>query len=496
MSGAVKTTRIGINAVWNLVGHLTPLLAAYFAIPVLISDLGVERFGLMTMVWFMVGYFSLFDFGLSRALTLLVSEKIGANQYEDIPDVVTTALFAMLVLGLSACGLVYFSSHWLALNLLSVSEAYRGEAIDSISWLALTLPFVILTAGLRGVLEAFQRFDFVNMVRVPLGILTFLTPMFVLPFTKVLSAIVIALMVVRILVFWIHVLLCKRVVPNLFKKIRPSRRYFRSMLSFGGWMTISNVISPLMVYLDRFMIGGVLGLVAVAYYVTPYELVTKILILPASITGVLFPAFSAALMSNRKEAVSLFHSAIRWIVLAVFPAVLVTTVFAREILGFWLSMDFVDQSTGVLQVLSVGILINSLAHLPFAFIQAEGRPDVTAKFHLVELPIYFFGLYIAMSYLGLFGVALAWTVRVTIDAALLFAYTGSRDVALAIRPIKCFGFFILLWSLALGILMEDDIQRFVFGSLCMLFFLVLSWAYLLTKKERRFILNKLYIKPV
>ena len=42
----------------------------------------------------------------------------------------------------------------------------------------------------------------------------------------------------------------------------------------------------------------------------------------------------------------------------------------------------------MLQILAVGVFINSLAQVPFALLQGVGRPDLTATLHLIELPLY------------------------------------------------------------------------------------------------------------
>jgi O-antigen/teichoic acid export membrane protein len=52
------------NTAWNLAGQILPLLAAVFAIPILIEGMGVERFGVFMLAWVVLGYFSLFDLGL------------------------------------------------------------------------------------------------------------------------------------------------------------------------------------------------------------------------------------------------------------------------------------------------------------------------------------------------------------------------------------------------------------------------------------------------
>ncbi len=63
----------------------------------------------------------------------------------------------------------------------------------------------------------------------------------------------------------------------------------RGLATYGGWMTVSNVIGPLMVVWDRFVIGAIIGSAAVAIYVVPFNFVWQILIVPAALTSALFP---------------------------------------------------------------------------------------------------------------------------------------------------------------------------------------------------------------
>jgi O-antigen/teichoic acid export membrane protein len=55
------------NTIWNLIGQLVPLLVGMVAIPPLVRGLGIDRFGLLSLVWVIIGYFSFFDLGLGRA---------------------------------------------------------------------------------------------------------------------------------------------------------------------------------------------------------------------------------------------------------------------------------------------------------------------------------------------------------------------------------------------------------------------------------------------
>ncbi|WP_413437583.1 flippase [Sulfuriferula sp. GW1] len=408
------------NTLWNLTGMGTPLLAALFSIPVLVASLGAERFGILTLAWMVIGYFSLFDLGLGRALTKLVAEKLGAGQEHAIPPLVWAALSLMLVLGLIGALIVILISPWLTQSALKISPALQEETLRSFYLLALSIPVVINTAGLRGILEAQQRFDIVNALRIPMGVLTFLGPLLILPFSHSLVAITSVLVVSRMVAWLAHLLLCIKVMPTLRTNVSIRRQDIRPLLHLGGWMTVTNIVGPLMVYLDRFLIGSMVSMAAVAYYVTPYEVVTKFLLIPGALVAVLFPAFSASLVSNQRHAADLFQRGVKYTFLVLFPLILATITFAHEGLGLWLNSEFATHGTKVLQWLAVGVFLNSLANIPFAFIQSAGRPDITAKLHLIELPFYLLTIWWLLHTWGIVGAAIAWAARAAIDAIALF----------------------------------------------------------------------------
>jgi O-antigen/teichoic acid export membrane protein len=411
------------NTALNLLGQGLPLLVAVVAIPVLIGGIGVDRFGLLALAWLVIGYFGLFDLGIGRALTQFVSERLGQGDPEEVSGVAWTGLLAMAALGVLAWLGIHLLSPWLVTRVLNVPAELQEEAVGAFRILALALPFVVSAAGLRGLLEALQRFGFVNGVRVPLGALTFLGPLAVLPFSTDLRPIVGALVAARVLGWAAYGVLLLRAMPALRIRRRLERSLVAPLLRFGGWITVSNVVSPLMVHLDRIVIGAVLSMAAVAYYATPFEVVTRLWIVPVAIVGVLFPAFATSFTGDRERTVKLFLRGSQAILILVFPLVLLVIGLAGPGLEAWVGADFAREGTAVAQWLALGIFVNSMAHVPYSLLQATGRPDVTAKLHLAEAPFYFLLLWGLLATMGLTGAAIAWAIRVIVDAVLLFGFT-------------------------------------------------------------------------
>src|SRR5207248_920886 len=155
------------------------------------------------------------------------------------------------------------------------------------------------------------------------------------------------------------------------------------------------------------------------YYSAPFDMVTKLLLLVGALGSVLFPAFTMSHVTDRRRMVLLFSRSLKYVFLAVFPLILVIMAFAPEGLRLWLGGNFGEESRTVLRWLAVGLLVNSMSIIVALLIQAAGRPDVTAKFHLVELPIYLGLVWWLIRTHGIGGAALAWSVRVTLDAVLL-----------------------------------------------------------------------------
>jgi O-antigen/teichoic acid export membrane protein len=176
-----------------------------------------------------------------------------------------------------------------------------------------------------------------------------------------------------------------------------------------------------MIYFDRWVIASLLGVTAVTYYTTPFDMVFRLSVLSQSVIAALFPALSTLYaMKLEDSAVRAAGVAARFVLLVVGLVGIAVILLAEDVLALWLGAEFARESSTVLQVLTVGLVINSVARIPYATVQALGRPDVTAKLHMAELPVYVALLAVCTRAYGLVGAATAWTVRVAIDGILLF----------------------------------------------------------------------------
>ena len=397
-------------------GYGLPLLAGLIFFPLIVKAYGLERFGLLSLAWALVGYFGLFDFGLSRTLTQMVSVLLAKKQTDrQVAELIRTCFRVMWLFGLLGGLVLWLSSQYLVSNLLHVSHSLQYETIAAFSLLATMIPIVVHTSAMRGVLEALHLFKVASIIRTVMGVGTFIGPFIASYFSDSLLGAIYALLVVRILVWILH-LKAIRNTGILTKHGRAfASEWLRPLFSFGGWMSLSNIISPLMVYLDRFIVVSLLGAASVAFYVAPYEVITKMLVIPAAISSVLFPLFAKEWESQPLRSAVILNQGIRYTLLLLYPACILLVYFAQEWLSVWLGEEFSANGRLVVLWLTAGILVNSSAQILFAKIQGAGRSDVTAKLHLLELIPYFIVLWWALSEYGIAGAAFAWFARVLLD---------------------------------------------------------------------------------
>lgn len=484
------------NTLLNLLGYGSPLVVAVFSIPRIIQGMGTERFGILTLAWVLIGYFGLLDMGLGRALTVIVAEKLGADQTDDIPATIWTALFAMLLIAVALSATALLCSHWIVYDILKIPAAIEQETDQAFMLLACFTPVVILSVGFRGILEAYQRFDIVNAVRIPLGIFSFIAPLAVIPFSINLQWVILVLCVGRGAAAGVQFILCCKIIPDLHRNFAIAPQKFRILMRYGGWMTVTNIINPLLVNVDRLFIGSLVSITAVAFYATPCEIITKLTLVSGALMSVLFPAISSSYHVDRHRSAFLLERGLKYIFIAIFPMVLLIVAFAPEGLAFWLDERFLQHSTLVTRILAIGILFACMGQIPYAFIQGAGRSDLTGKLHLIELLPHIILVVLSIHWAGIAGAAAIWTLRFIIDTIAMYLIaqklTGSHR--LMAKPTLA---AVLLGVAATCILaLLEPLQWRV--VVCLLTVVVFIWTcslFLLTTDEKLFFRHLFQMNP-
>jgi hypothetical protein len=121
-----------------------PLAVALIAIPALLRSIGVERFGVLALVWALIGYTGLFDLGLGRAMTKLIADRLGHGEAASIAPLFWTGLLLMTAVGVAGTGALLLTAPWLVTEALRISPAVTEETLAAFRVVAIGIPVVTL----------------------------------------------------------------------------------------------------------------------------------------------------------------------------------------------------------------------------------------------------------------------------------------------------------------------------------------------------------------
>ncbi|MFZ6758632.1 flippase [Undibacterium sp. Ji50W] len=414
------------NTIWNLLGNGLPLIAAAAFTPYTLRQLGNEAFGVLTLIWALIGYFSLFDFGTGRALTYEISKLRSAGQFQSIPSVLKAGLLLTAATGALGTLIMIILAPHLAQGWLKISLPLQHDAQIAFEIAALGVIPSAITSGLRGAMEGLERFRASNLNKIFLGFC-----MFTLPAVAIvlhgprLWPIAFYLAMARLLVviggaLQLHQYLFAK--NSALPDSQPSTdnslsKRLRSLLSFGFWVTVSSIISPLMVFGDRFFVSAMVGADKLSVYAIPQEALMRMLLVPIAICGALLPLFATlADMQALKNSYRQNYRRMTFIMLGLCIAV---ALLAYPGFSLWLSPEFAGKALPITLILAAGTFFNGIALVPHTLLHAQGQTKITAQFHFIELILYIAVLYFLATFFGLAGAAFAWTFRVILDWILL-----------------------------------------------------------------------------
>jgi O-antigen/teichoic acid export membrane protein len=469
-------------------------MIAVGTVPFVVRHLGATRFGILSLAWVFVGFFYVVDLGLGRAATKFAAELLGRGENTRLPALFWTSLSCQAALGTVGGIALGLLTPWLVGHVFRIPSELAPEARSVFFVLTVSVPLVPLTLSLMGMLCAGQRFDLLNAIAVPSSSVLFLLPAVGVALGFGLASIVALLVIWRLATAVGYLAACFRAFPILRQKLILDRGLLGPLLGFGGWVTVSGLVAPALLQLDRLLIGAIVSVAAVTYYSVPYEALARLFIIPGSLIGVLFPAFSSLDGSGARDRIpDILVRSLKYLLLTLSPVFALLILFAGDILRLWLGADFAAKATQVFQVLALGLFFACVAWVPYTVIQSVGRPDITAKFQLLELPAYVCLAWFLTKQFGIVGAACAWASRAALELVFFFRVCSTMKLVperfLARKHLGRTLALVVQLGLGLGLVGLAGggvLTRIVLAAAMLTAFLCAAWAYAFEPPEKRF----------
>ena len=457
------------NSLLNLAPALIGVAVSILTIPFYMSIVGTERYGALLLALVLLGYFGQADFGLGRSITQRLSSMPEASD-SDRASVVWSALVGATAISFVGGALVFVAANVFFQSFFEVSSDLKAEVLEAAWLFALCVPVIMFTGVSSGALVGVQRFGLVSLGTLVGNILSQVLPLLVALFYSKHFEWLLAASIAGRVIGLVPMLVSMAFVFLRDQPVNPSVPQLQRLFSYGSWIMVTAIVGPLMTTADRFVIGGVLGSVAVVAYSVPTQIVARTVMFPMAFVQALFPRLAA---QSDDESTTLGKVSVILVGQSFAFVVIGLMLFAAPLLTLWIGEDLDQRSVPVGQIALIGIWFNALANVPYALVQARGNSRYTAVLHVIELPAYLVMLYAFGIWLGLYGVALASTARIIIDCFALFHKARFLDRFVLWRLVGPAA--VVIGSFVISLWVEDWLGAFIGASCCCSVLLLLTW---------------------
>ncbi|MCU0317586.1 MAG: oligosaccharide flippase family protein, partial [Fimbriimonadaceae bacterium] len=387
--------------------------------------------------------------------------------------------------------MVFFAAIPLILGSLKVEPQWRNDTQQVLVLLSFSIPFVLSAGALRGALEGAQAFGIVNLIKVPTNLTTYLVPLIGVSLGWGVPFIVLCLLVFRVANTVAYGVACLKILPNLTKTWHSRSMPIGQLFGFAGWVAVTGLLTPLLVQLDRLVIGSVVSVREITFFQTPYELINGLFVIPTAISAVVFSAASGLGDNDTESLVSLAETPLKLILATLGPLVVLSIAFAGPVMQFWQNGEFGDRSGPVLQWLALGCLIAAVSWVATSLLSAGGRPDLVAKGQLANVPIYVTALWFLTVNFGVVGAAMAFVIRVAFDGIWQFWALFRLRPMLSGPILSALGKGAVLLGGSTALVMAFALAQGVWAAggitaVAVIFF-TMAWQWLLNGRERTFV---------
>ena len=407
------------NTSLNLISYIYLSIASIISIPIIIHSLGVQAFGLYTVITSVTPILSAFDFGISLAVIRYLA--LPDIDEEEKTKAWQTSFYFFAILGLALVFIV------MAIFYLYI---FKIPLIDSIIGprkllIMLVVSFTMLVNHLNShfltLPQARHRFDIFSINAFVSGtfntlltaVVAIIKPDLLLIFTTQLIGVSIT---ATVLYFYANTQFKKRNFPKF------SLSVFLKLIGFGLRSFAGKVLSSIEANAMNFIIVAYASLQAVTYFSLSQSLVIKAAGGISMLTLSLFP-LSTSLLT--KEKFPQLKKLVIWLQVAVMLGTLaglaIIFFFGKALLLLWLDdPSLVNQVYPLLQILSVQLFFTAMTPMPTAVLESMNRPGTTSFFAFLTVLMDLLFLFVFLPRFGITGAAHALSLSAMISVPLFF----------------------------------------------------------------------------
>lgn len=478
------------------------MVVSFWFIPFIIKNLGSDMYGLWTLSFSIIGFFSLLDFGFGLGVVKWTGETRASGEIEYRNHILSTVFFVYVLIAIG--GMLILSGFAVFYGrLFDIPQEFQSIGITILLILGIRSLLIQIPLSLfKGVLFGEQRIFLINIIQI-IGTVIYAGSAYV------------ALSQGRGVV-WLAIINCASfLVENLLylifsytkvKGLKLAIRFVRKKhlleaMSFSFYSFLTTIAGLVLFQTDVIIIQLTLNLTLVGIYSVAIKITEYSFLLSKQLVNVLTPLISELKQNKEEDSIRYLLTTLSKYIMATGVILTATIyVFGQDLLMFWVGPDFVE-ATIPLMLLMTSFMLTIPELVASNVLTMTGYHAFTAKVSISSIVVNIVTSLLLVKPLGLTGIALGTLASTVVNnvgftlikASQTYAFPYRRYLTQVFAPAMLPGVVLVGIGFGLRYLFPvvsvwDMILKAVPGGIA---YLVLFWAFSLEKSMKKKILDKL-----
>lgn len=402
------------NTLYNIVSYGYSAIVGFFLVPFVIKKLGLNRYGIWSLITMITGYFSLIDFGIGQSFERYIAEYKAKNEIENLNYVINSGLLIYLFLFFILIPLSIFSQNFL-IKILKIPEELHSEAKFIFKWAIIYIGISNIFGLFYSCIRGFQRMDITGKITIflttlhAIGVILFLNKGWGVK----------GLMVNNFFVYSCGGLIYLVMVYKIFPEIRLNFLLFeksilKRMGKFGIKRWVTSIEEVITYQTDKFFISRFLNIALVGIYQIGYTIPEKMANMIRLLNSAVVPA-SAELkaLNDREKLIKLHIYGLKYISTVAFPLMFFTITTAPLIINVWVGPGY-EKAVVVLRLFCLIFLISLLSSNLTAILVGIEKPEYQMYYSIYQSLLNLLLTFYLIKKIGFIGVIIATFISVSL----------------------------------------------------------------------------------
>ena len=267
--------------------------------PYMISSLGPTEYGLYQLLYSVIGYVALLDFGLGGTLTRFILKYRSENNHEKVNAVITMCVKIYSIFGIAVMVIVWI----LSLNLdVLFKTTITAENLEYAQKLFLTMgattSISLISHALVGVETAYEKYVFTKGIYILRQLARVGVMIILLHMDFGAMAVVTTDLIVTLVIVLFDIIYCKFVLKTPIIKGRLDTSLIKPLFSFSIFVFLQIIVTQVNVGIDKVILGRYSCLEYVALYGVAMQLYSLFNSIGGVIVGITLPQISKVVFSD------------------------------------------------------------------------------------------------------------------------------------------------------------------------------------------------------